>query len=79
MALARGDELIAIDNTNSTKKEMSHYIKLAKEFRYEVEVIRIKCDLEKAIERNTKGTPDWVIRRMYHRFTDYPNEKVIEN
>lgn len=79
MALARGDELIAIDNTNSTQKEMSPYLKLAKEFGYEVEVIRIKCDLEKAIKRNTKGTPDWVIRRMYHRFTDYPNEKVIEN
>jgi predicted kinase len=77
-AMSTGTKHIVIDNTNSTAREMSPYLKMAEEYGYKVEVIRCVCNLDVAIKRNTKGTPEFVIRRMSARFQDYPGEKLVD-
>ena len=78
-AMKKGISLVVLDNTNSTLRELKSYLRFAETHKYEVEVIRIICDVEVAIKRNTKDTPEFVIRRMHARFQDYPNEKLIDN
>jgi predicted kinase len=78
-AMILGEESIVIDNTNSTIREMTPYLTLAKQYKYKVEVIRINRDIDTCILVNTKGVPENIIRRMASRFVNYPGEKIIEN
>ncbi len=69
---------IIVDNTNTTRKEMKPYVKMANEFGYKVEYITVECDVETSIARNTHNVPPDVIRKMAARFQK-ENEVPTEN
>lgn len=77
-AMKRGDEEIVIDNTNTTQKEFSPYLKMAQKHNYVAKVIRINCTPEVGFERNTHGVPLEAIRRMHGRMAPFSGEKIIE-
>ena len=76
-AMAHGEEIVVIDNTNSKIKEMKPYLKMAEEFGYETEVIRLICSKNVAHDRNKHNVPKETIERMLSRFQDYPGETCI--
>lgn len=76
-ALDRGQELIVVDNTNTTLREFKPYVDLARERGYDVEVIRIETPLEVAAARNVHGVPFDVVKRMKGRMVDFSGEKIV--
>jgi predicted kinase len=67
-AVKNGDEVVAVDNTNTTAIEMSPYVALAAAYGYEIAVVRILCgDLELAARRNLHGVPLAAIEAMDRR------------
>ena len=67
-----GNDLVIIDNTNLTNKEISPYRQIAKEYGYDVVVRCIGSSDEESIEnyikRNAHGVPEEAIRRMAKRW-----------
>ncbi len=65
-------EVIIIDNTNTTLKEMLPYIEMAAEFGYDVEIYEPrtdwKYDVEECFKRNTHGVPKESIKSMMDRW-----------
>lgn len=55
--LSKGEELILVDNTNTTLKEIAPYAELALAFEYEVEVVTFLIPFKKAVERNIHEVP----------------------
>jgi predicted kinase len=55
---------IVIDNTNTTRKEMTPYIKKAKESGWDVTIITFKVSPEVSIARNIHRVPKETIDRM---------------
>ena len=56
-ALAVGEPLIVVDNTNTQLWEATPYISVAEAMGYEVEVHEVECDADVAATRNIHGVP----------------------
>lgn len=63
-ALFRNDELIVVDNTNTSALELAPYVALAQAFNASCEIITVDCDPQLAFERNVHNVPLNTIRRM---------------
>lgn len=70
-------DVIVVDNTNTTEKEMAPYKNLAKDNRYEVCEVVVGAESMRAdmtayittcVERNTHGVPRESIEKMARRF-----------
>jgi len=82
-ALKNNNDLIAIDNTNLLLKEMQRYISEAKNFGYEIKIIKMSTNLETLMGRNVHGVPDLKVEKMYHKMENIPNswnlKEILEN
>jgi len=56
-----------IDNTNSTIIEIAPYYQLAKAYGYEVVIVKVSCDVEKAVKRNVHNVPESVVKATAKR------------
>lgn len=83
-ALMKGKDLVVVDNTNTTLKEIKPYMELAKQYNYDVEIIQINCVVNVAAKRNAHGVPEDTIVNMAAKIrnSELPKQwrvKVIEN
>ena len=84
VALNCGVNLIIVDNTNTTWKEIEKYAVLAIGSNYEIEVMEPdtwwKFDIEECFKRNTHGVPKETIQKMLNRWetTESINLKIEE-
>ena len=70
-ALKARESVVIVDNTNTRHREYKDYVREAKNYGYEVKVIKIPLiDAELAAERNTHGVPLETIKKMIARFED---------
>lgn len=60
-------EVIVIDNTNTTLREIEKYANPAKEADYEVKIVVLKCDCLTAFNRNVHNVPLASIQKMAER------------
>ena len=58
---------VCVDNTNTTVAEIAPYAALALAYGYELDIIKISCDINEAIERNVHGVPPEVIKAQAKR------------
>lgn len=69
-----GVNIIIVDNTNTTWKEMAPYIQYAKDYSYEVYVQEPNTDwafdVDKCAANNTHGVPKESIQKMLDRWED---------
>ena len=75
IAMVRGDETIVVDNTFIMRWQAAVYVVMAKEFGYEVQIVRVQCDIETAIKRQLlrsedRRVPEYVIRDFAARMED---------
>jgi predicted kinase len=63
-AIERGDELIVLDNTNVKVRDFKPYVEEAKAAGYEVEIVRLDCDVTKATARGVHAVPGSAVERM---------------
>lgn len=68
-ALTEGRPLVAVDNTNINQRSAQPYIDMAKEFGYDVQIVRVTASLETCLKRNAERSadrriPEDVIKRM---------------
>jgi predicted kinase len=61
---------IFIDNTNTTRAEITPYIMLAKLYNYDVKIIRMEAPVRIAANRNVHNVPKGRIEAQYERFED---------
>jgi predicted kinase len=61
------DDVLVVDNTNTTSEEIAPYYSVAKAYGASVELITLVCDPELAAERNVHGVPLAGCRAMAHR------------
>jgi NEDD4-binding protein 2 len=64
-----GTPTIIIDNTNITRSAARPYLSMAAKYDYQVQVVRVTCSVDLAIERNAQRSedrqvPEEVIRKM---------------
>jgi tRNA uridine 5-carbamoylmethylation protein Kti12 len=74
--------LLIVDNTNIRLWECSPYVLAGEAAGHSVELVHVKCDVEKAIARNTHGVPESVIRRMAQSMEaplPHWNQREIDN
>lgn len=57
-ALQRRVELVVVDNTNLTGREIKPYVELAEKYGYEIEIRTIEVDPEVAMKRQLHGVPE---------------------
>ena len=73
--MAEGASLIVVDNTNTTKKEVNPYLKLAQEYDYETEIIEPTTEWAKdpviCAKRTTHGVPLKTIKQMVARWENF--------
>lgn len=62
-------ESVAVDNTNTTRKEYQRYVDYATEKGYDIQIVTVETDLtdEQLAKRNVHGVPVETIRRMRER------------
>ena len=74
-SMAEGASLIVVDNTNTTKKEVNPYLKLAQEYGYETEIIEPTTEWAKdpmiCAQRTTHGVPLQTIKQMAARSENF--------
>ncbi len=71
-AVLRGQELIVVDNTNTTPVEVAPYYALALAYGYDVVIKYIPCsDLKLAAERNRHGVPLKTIEQQAKRIENF--------
>ena len=73
---------VVVDNTNIRLWELSPYVLAGEAHGHAVELVHVRCDVEKAIARNTHGVPEVVIRRMAEQFEaplPHWTQRMIEN
>jgi len=56
-----------VDNTNSTTLEIAPYYQLAKAYNYNVVIVKVKCDVNKAASRNVHGVPEQGVKATARR------------
>lgn len=75
-AVEERHDLIVVDNTNTTIREISPYVLHAESFGYQVEILTVEVELDVAIERNVHGVPNNVVeaqmRRIRHTWRQMP-------
>ena len=64
---------IFLDNTNTTTKEFSHYVKIADAYDYKVVLVTLNISVETALARNIHNVPEKTIQNMYKRLNDVDN------
>lgn len=73
MFMKRGVQLVFIDNTNTTFKEIKPYVELALAYDYDISIIDLfdvgLTDAELAA-RNAHGVPEAFIKKMRDRYQD---------
>jgi predicted kinase len=74
-SMQKETENIFVDNTNIKRWQARPYVSFARAFGYEVQIIRVQCDVETAIARQKNWSPDRavpeeVIRRMHAEMED---------
>ncbi len=57
-------ETIVIDNTNVTVAEIAPYYLLGQAYGYDVEIVTVICDVEKASQRNVHGVDSETVKGM---------------
>ncbi len=71
-AMAQGESLVIIDNTNITLSEMKPYAKIAQEYGYQIEIMEStsphKFDVDKLAEYNSHGVPKSAIQEMKDKY-----------
>jgi predicted kinase len=73
-AISQNENLIVVDNTNTTIWEMKWYYDLAKNNGYNVFCIRVNTSVENAHKRNSHNVPLDVIESMQKRFVSAPSD-----
>ena len=63
---------VVVSNTSTTLKELSDYIKIAKDCTVAFRVIRLAKQF-----KNIHSVPDVVVENMITRFQDYPGENIL--
>ena len=71
-ALEADEHCIVVDNTNTRANEMEPYIKLAKEFNYDIRIIRMEVPLKCLLGRNVHGVKDSIVEQMVNRMENIP-------
>jgi len=71
-ALEQGVTSVVVDNTNTTVREMRPYVQLAKQFGYDVDIVRLIVPVKVAAKRNAHNVPLVAIQRMQDRMQDIP-------
>lgn len=56
---------IIVDNTNTTAAEIAPYYRLAEMFGVETKIVRVCCDLQLAMSRQTHAVPESTIFTMW--------------
>jgi len=64
------DELLIVDNTNTTLREMNTYVKLAQAYGVSFEIRTILTDPALAAVRNSHGVPVEKVWQMHRRMMD---------
>ena len=69
-----GAPLVVIDNTHTRIWEMQSYLQIAKEHNYEVQVVRLMVNPEKAAERCIHGVSSDRVKAMDQRMEPFEGE-----
>lgn len=64
--------LVVLDNTNTLLSDFRHYIKLAKEHKYKIKIIRLEKPIEQILGRNVHDVPNENVIKMYNRMQNIP-------
>jgi predicted kinase len=64
---------IFLDNTNTTIKEFSHYVQIAKAYDYKVVLVTLNVSVETSKARNVHQVPEKTIQGMYDRLNNTDN------
>jgi len=74
LAMENENELVIVDNTNTTKWEFARYLEMAKFYHYEIEIVSVGERTPEAIQtyfnRNIHCVPLEAIQRMANRWED---------
>jgi tRNA uridine 5-carbamoylmethylation protein Kti12 len=62
---------VIVDNTNLIVSEVTPYVMMALGFGYDVQIVRVKCSLRKALRRQTHGVPEETMKAMFRRFEGF--------
>lgn len=62
------DEMVIVDNTNTTAIEMAPYVALAAAYGHTCEIVLVRASLEEGASRNVHGVPFEVCDRMLTQF-----------
>lgn len=70
------DELIVVSNTNMTRWELNPYLQMAREFGYEIDVIRTPgpWETDKLFERNVHNVPMASLEKQIRKYEPVENE-----
>lgn len=72
--MRHGEELVVVDNTNTTVMELSPYILGAQAWKYEVEVVTLMCESEDDVKvcaaRNSHGVPFGGVMAQHKRLLE---------
>ena len=78
-AMLKGIDLVILDNTNTTKKELNPYIEMANKYGYTVKYKVVggasEEDIKKYAARNIHGVSEETIRKMAQRLVSSLNSK----
>ena len=66
-ALQRKEELVVVNNTNTSLVEIAPYMAAAQAYGYEANIICLQIDPKIAAARNTHGTPLATVEKMAER------------
>lgn len=75
-AITSNAQLVVVDNTNTTARELRHYVELAQNAGYMVEIVEFPIDIELSVARNVHGVPRASIERMANRMQPVQFEGV---
>lgn len=71
-ALEEDHKLIVVDNTNIKIKDLAFYYNQAKDFGYNIRIIRMNIPLKTLLGRNVHGVPDETVERMFRSLENIP-------
>jgi len=82
-ALIDGQDLIVVDNTNTTAWECSPYVAGACAYGYEYEIITLECDPDIAANRNVHKVPKKSVFDMHKKVSSkqlppFWNHKIVK-
>ena len=79
-AVAKGTDVVIVDNTNVTASECRYYVTMGVEYGYDIEFVEPSTpwafDVDQLVQKNVHGVPREVIQRMLGRWQ--PNMTIQE-